>query len=299
MKKTLLVIAMSTVLAACGSSTGSKNSDASEFDLVLNDTEDSNDIQDDTEKAPSYIYVEDDYQQIPSNTQNNQQIPSNTQNNQKVTVDKGKNTVNETKEVVKVIEAFGKYPLDYTDKRYRRGYFIDGVEYGENLDVIELSKYTLRLLPNHKLGVTPNRAAWVHTYKDSQFGLIDPARFNWQAFSQGFVTKKEDMPYSDGMIIYRGHAFGFKGDSTKEIAKGKSTLYINFGKRELVGHFKDWNDTNMPKMKISARIYGNTIYNSDGTSSVRGQFYGKNATEVGGVAIFHNEDAVVAFGARK
>ncbi len=115
-------------------------------------------------------------------------------------------------------------------------------------------------------------------YQHMRFGVQDSdGHQNFFVFAQGKATKT--MP-TFGTAIYKGDAIGNYKSADDDFTTGKSRLEVNFGQSKSVhGTLSNWENSKMPTITFNATIHNNR-FSGDGA---KGQFFGPNATEVGGV----------------
>ncbi len=329
MKKTLLVIAISLALTACGSSGTSTsrkvvdkptNPVSSKKDNVKEDVVNKDDVKEDVAKK-------DDVKENVVNAK---------EDVKKDVVKKDHKPKSEEKVNIEKIRFFAKYPntrgLSLTGGNFENCSYRQQCKYANaNLNSVKLKGVEVLLLPsnqnddfyftiaekssdgNGNHSVVNNAIIGGVKYKYSRFALTDPNLVAWQAISQGVVTK--DMPMS-GVVTYKGEAIGFKGDVTDKMTTGESTVLVDFGGKNLNGYFHKWTDSKMPVVNFQADIKGNEFIKQQIYKwkfrdkeyetirySVKGRFYGKNAAEIGGVVMQRDnskyQHTVVAFGGKK
>lgn len=153
--------------------------------------------------------------------------------------------------------------------------------------------------------------------------LYDTRRYNFYAFVMGDQTWSSDMP-SSGSATYNGFTqmlFSQEDHSSGAVAKyysnGTSTFTANFANRDITGQlafeYLAWakeaeigrltyegNTNNELILDLNGTISGTSFsgtvtipyltYTGDITSSFTGNFYGPNATELGGIFNYSNEN---------
>lgn len=131
-------------------------------------------------------------------------------------------------------------------------------------------------------------------YTDSKFGYINDGAKDY-IFSQGVPTAT--MP-DTGLVSYRGEAVIAHNGA---VGLADSDFLADFGLKRLMGRIIPGDGINLPLNQISiyADITGNTFKDTGGWVKARGQFYGYNGVELGG--IFHDTDQNItgSFGARR
>ncbi len=132
-------------------------------------------------------------------------------------------------------------------------------------------------------------------YLHTRFGVVDTVE-TWGTFAQGKAT--DNMPTS-GSATYTGRALGaIEGISARSFVTGDSEFTVKFGAEKSVhGKLNNWEVADMPDLEFDAKINGNSFEGN----GAKGKFFGPNAAELGGVLnTTHNGKAVGgSFGAIK
>ncbi len=281
MKKTLLVIAMSTVLAACGSS-GSGTS-GKVVDKPSQATGSAKNKPADTNKPTDTNKPADTNKPTDTNKLADTNKPT----------DISKPTENE-KEVVGIANGNG-----FTDNK-----LIDIK--GKDIKAITLKGRTFDLSEGYSEKTSNGRLFGISSgYQYMHFTMNDGHKFNKDQNEsdlvlvvQGYATDVKDMP-TEGRVTYSGKAYGM--DTETDLTEGEVTIDVNFGqaKKTVHGEFTRWGDEKFTKgISFDAKIEGNKF---KGTN-VNGLFFGDKAAEIGGIYDDHivgtEKGSMISFGAK-
>ncbi len=134
------------------------------------------------------------------------------------------------------------------------------------------------------------------SYQYSRFGAIDDDI--WGVFAHGEPTEvMPDAITHPGISFYKGDAVGvIEGISTKGFVAGSSYFYVDFALKTVHGGVDGWEANDMPSLEFDATINGNTFEGG----GAKGQFFGPNAAELGGVLNTKHNGKIVgaSFGAK-
>lgn len=122
-------------------------------------------------------------------------------------------------------------PEGYTDN----GFYVEKFGSGEGKKIVSGNKYKYT-----RFGV--NDCDYCGD-EDTEFGV----------FAQGKVTK--DMP-TTGQATYAGDAIGGFAAEGGEFSTGTSYVRVNFGNKEVVGKLGQWKNPHMPTLNFNAKISG-------------------------------------------
>ncbi len=259
MKKTLLVIAMSTVLAACGSS-GS---------------------------GMSGKVVDKPTNQVSGKKDNIKKDDVKKDNVKKDDVKKDDVKKDDVKKDITSMLLFNKVAkTDNIDKIIINGKTIN-IPAEDDDGTIKRKNGTIV------------RAVSGTEYKYVRFGFNDwndeDKTEVTDVFVQGYVTPLEEMKKlpSDKEMTYTGKASGISHDEKKWIL-GDSELTVKLGKEKIVkGKLFNWKDSKMSDVSFKANVTGNKFEGN----GAKGYFFGKDAAEIGGV--YQSDKLAASFGAKK
>ncbi|MDP8032789.1 transferrin-binding protein-like solute binding protein [Pasteurella atlantica] len=272
MKKLVLVTAISLVLTACGSSGGGNSGSAdniksAKVEGVLFAYDLQNPVKKQSKDPAGDITEYDDYELKMT----------------RLSKDKDINHI-QINSVSIQLEPNGDEK--YTDYYDETG--MDTVKVGQVLrSVTSGNTYKYMRFGQHSTyDYDPNNPA-DHNDDQQTFGI----------FVQGYAT--QNMPTADaGIVTYTGDAYG----GTEALTKGKSKIDVNFGNKTLKGTLSDWQnykflaeEDKAQPIHFSANIKGNKFEGQN----VKGNFFGDNAAEVGGIYYNKQKKEGAIFGAKR
>ncbi len=286
-KQTLLVLALSSVLVACGSSSS------------LNTTKsDNNTTQTGKTDSGTTDNGKTDSGKTDSGTTDNGKTDSGKTDSGKT--DSGKTDKPKATPITGILvekDSAGKPAWgNLSDNTDINTIIVNGV----SMKLLPDDYTSSSLYKKEKIGGKTKYSEIIsgNDYKYSRFGVIngnDSANREFALFAQGNVTKK--LPIT-GQFVYTGDAIG----AVQGIGgwnAGKSEITVDFGKdaKKVTGKLYGWENNKMPTFTFDAKI------NAGGFSgdTVQGKFFGPNAEELGGVLkTTHNGKlAAASFGAKK
>ncbi len=278
-KQTLLVLALSSVLVACGSSSSLNTTKSDNNTTQTGKTDSGKTDNGKTDSAKTDSAKTD-------NGITDSGKPDNKPNIVGVAGVEGKNkdgeimliTLSENKDINKITiqgKTMTLLPENWGNGFYKKEYngkdesgfsrFVSGNEY----------QYV-------RFGVTEG-----HEGSDDKFSI----------FSQGVAT--QDMPTSK-IFNYKGKAVGGMDDDDPW-SEGDASFTVNFGKEKTVtGTLNGWDNKKMPTITVNAKIDGSSF--ADDSGKVKGNFFGPKATELGGTYFSTMNDGkgiAASFGAKK
>ncbi|MDP8171684.1 transferrin-binding protein-like solute binding protein [Pasteurella skyensis] len=139
-------------------------------------------------------------------------------------------------------------------------------------------------------GDTLTKAASGTKYSYFRFGILVPENSDMLGFSQGELTTLDDMPVSNTDVKYIGDFVNYDA-GLQEFTRGDMDINVNFYNKTLTIE----QSSEQLNKTMKGDITGNTFTFDSGKG--KGQFYGSQAAEMGGVHKDHN--TVTSFGAKK
>ncbi|MDP8033442.1 transferrin-binding protein-like solute binding protein [Pasteurella atlantica] len=274
MQKILWVIGVSAVLTACGSGGSSSHSN-------INSSSNSSPIN--TTKIAGVLVAKDDTNPIPKKDPDTGREYNDYEFKMKrITNDQDINTIQINTVNVKLLpDGYNKQENYETKRRFLNEKAPGRPEVGKVLQKV-VSGLAYKYV---RFGINDDY--------DPYLGKPQKIPHTFGIFVQGYVTN--NMPKT-GTVTYIGDAYG----ASREFARGKSNIEVNFGNKTLKGTLSEWQDYDFiaektPVMIFNAKITGNQFEGKN----VKGNFFGNKAAEIGGVYYDPTRMEGAVFGAKK